>query len=73
MSLAHVVTSSIWKVGSRCLSLATLDEGRVKTTDVDEAIHEGATVDILSEDKQRIHEQEYVNLRKQAQCERLLA
>jgi len=32
---------------------AALDEGRV-----DEAIHEGSTVDILSEDKQRIHEQE---------------
>jgi len=37
---------------------AALDEGRVETTDVDEAIHEGATVDTLSEDKQRIHEQE---------------
>jgi len=32
---------------------AALDEGRVETTDVDEAIHEGATVD-----KQRIHKQE---------------
>ena len=30
---------------------AALDEGRVETTDVDEAIHEGATVDILTEDK----------------------
>ena len=28
-----------------------LDEGRVETMDVDEAIHEGATVDILTEDK----------------------
>ena len=36
---------------------AELDEGRVETTDVDEAIPKGATVDILSEDKQRIHEQ----------------
>jgi len=35
-----------------------LDEGRVETMDVDEAIHEGATVDILTEDKKRIHEQE---------------
>jgi len=37
---------------------AALDEGRVETTDVDEAIHEGATVDILTEDKKRIREQE---------------
>ena len=37
---------------------AALDEGRVETTDVNEAIHEGGTVDILTEDKKRIHEQE---------------
>jgi len=39
---------------------AALEERRVETTDVDEAIHESArpTVDILTEDKKRIHEQE---------------
>ena len=30
---------------------AALDEGRVETTDVGEAIHDGASVDILTEDK----------------------
>ena len=35
-----------------------LDEGRAETTDIDEAIHEGATVDILTEDKTRIHKLE---------------
>jgi len=33
------------------LTDAALDEGRVETTDVDEAIHEGATVDIFTDDK----------------------
>jgi len=30
---------------------AALDETCVETTDVDESIHEGTTVDILTEDK----------------------
>ena len=30
---------------------AALEEKRVETTDVDEAIHEGATVDIFTDDK----------------------
>ena len=37
---------------------SVLDEGRVETTDVDEAIYEGATVDILTEDKTCIHKLE---------------
>jgi len=32
---------------------AALDEGRVETTDVDEAIHASATVDILPEDEKK--------------------
>ena len=37
---------------------SVLDEGRVETTDVDEAIYEGPTVDILTEDKTCIHKLE---------------
>ena len=37
---------------------AALDEGQVETTDVDEAIHANATVDILPEDEKSICEQE---------------